>query len=83
VCECVRSEVAQIADDSLRCVFEDAEHSGVSFPIFGDPINLASTGSAFSRQAARPRPLFDKSAWLTEGPTKKGGIEPKIRVHQT
>jgi hypothetical protein len=33
VCECVRSEVAQIAD-SLRCVSEGAEHSGVNFPGF-------------------------------------------------
>jgi hypothetical protein len=33
VCECVRSEVAQIAD-SFRCVSEGAEHSGVNFPGF-------------------------------------------------
>jgi hypothetical protein len=33
VCECLRSEVAQIVD-SLRCVFEVAEHSGVNFPSF-------------------------------------------------
>ena len=33
VCECVRSEVAQIVD-SLRCVSEGAEHSGVNFPGF-------------------------------------------------
>ena len=33
VCECARSEVAQIVD-SLRCVSEGAEHSGVNFPGF-------------------------------------------------
>jgi hypothetical protein len=33
VCECVRSEVAQIVD-SLRCVSEGAKHSGVNFPGF-------------------------------------------------
>jgi hypothetical protein len=33
VCECVRSEVAQIID-SLRCVSEGAEHSCVNFPGF-------------------------------------------------
>ena len=33
VCECVRSEVAQIVD-SLRCVSEGAEHSCVNFPGF-------------------------------------------------
>ena len=34
VCECVRSEVAQVVD-SLRCVSEGAEHSGVNFPFPG------------------------------------------------
>jgi hypothetical protein len=33
VCECARSEVAQIVD-SLRCASEGAEHSGVNFPGF-------------------------------------------------
>jgi hypothetical protein len=33
VCECARSEVAQIVN-SLRCVSEGAEHSGVNFPGF-------------------------------------------------
>jgi hypothetical protein len=33
VCECVRSEVAQIVD-SLRCVSEGTEHSDVNFPGF-------------------------------------------------
>jgi hypothetical protein len=33
VCECVRSEVAQVVD-SLRCVSESAEHSDVNFPGF-------------------------------------------------
>jgi hypothetical protein len=33
VCECARSEVAQITD-SLRCVSEGVEHSGVNFPGF-------------------------------------------------
>jgi hypothetical protein len=36
VCECVRSEVAQIAD-SLRCISKGAEHSGVNFPGFAVP----------------------------------------------
>jgi hypothetical protein len=33
VCECVPSEVAQNVD-TLRCVSEGAEHSGVNFPGF-------------------------------------------------
>jgi hypothetical protein len=33
VCECARSEAAQIAN-SLKCAFEGAEHSGVNFPGF-------------------------------------------------
>jgi hypothetical protein len=32
VCECVRSEVAQVAG-SLSCVSEGSEHSGVNFAV--------------------------------------------------
>jgi hypothetical protein len=41
VCECVRSEVAQIVD-SLRCVSEGSEHSGVFFWVPAQPSLLSA-----------------------------------------
>jgi hypothetical protein len=67
VCECARSEAAQIVG-SLRCVSEGAEHSGVNFPGFAVLTKALLNGTGLSAlgtvELLAESHLFDSSTWI-------------------